>query len=180
MSCIIRPATLADSDRLAEILADGWARAYSSFMPAHIVKPRSDRAARRVELREFVADEFDPATESLFVHDRNGHVDGFVHAVLGDKNDLGTGGYVSLLYVDAGAERRGLGRSLLAEAADWLSARTDLPIAIVAFEDNPFHPFYAHIGGRLAKTTEVKIEDFTCRSVSYLWDNATALKARVG
>ncbi len=178
MEANIRPFTLADSDRIGEILADGWARAYGSFMPAGILAPRSNRTARRAELREFLTTEFDTETEALFVAEVSGDVIGFIHVILGDKAGLGTGGYVSLIYVDAEVEKHGIGRLLLAQGAGWLAQKTDGCIAIAAFSDNPFHPFYAHLGGEIAKVQNVQIEDFACQSIVYLWpDAATLLKS---
>ncbi len=175
MPAHIRPFTLADSDRIGEILADGWARAYGGFMPANVLAPRADRASRRAELHEFLSTDFGPATEALFVSEIAGAITGFVHVVLGDKADLGTGGYVSLLYVDAESGGGGHGRALLAKGADWLAHHTDGPIAIAAFKDNPFHPFYAHLGGTVAKVQDVKIDGFACQSIVYLWPDAEAL-----
>ena len=176
MTAVVRPFTLADSDRIGEILADGWVRAYGPFMPAAILAPRADRSARRAELHEFLSTEFAPATEALFVAEATGTITGFVHVILGDKAELGAGGYVSLLYVDAEAGGKGVGRSLLAKGADWLSQNTSAPIAIAAFRDNPFHPFYAHLGGKLAKVQDVRIEDFACQSLIYLWPDAKTLR----
>lgn len=167
---------LTDSDRIAEILADGWARAYGGFLPAHILAPRADRAARREELRAFMADEFDPETEAMLVAEYGEKVVGFVHAMLGNKADLGTGGQISLLYVEADMEGHGIGRALLAEAADWLRGKTAGSIAIAAFKDNPYHPFYAHMGGELVKTVDVRVGDFPCQSLIYLWPSAAALR----
>ncbi len=175
MSINIRLFTLADSDRIGEILADGWARAYGSFMPAGILAPRANRAARRAELREFLAKEVDAEIEALLVAEELHEVIGFIHVILGDKADLGTGGYVSPLYVDAKAEKHGIGRLLLAQGAQWLSQKTDGSIAIAAFKDNPFHPFYAHLGGETAKVQDVQIEDFAFQSIVYLWPDAAAL-----
>jgi GNAT superfamily N-acetyltransferase len=176
MNSHIRPFTLADSDRIGEILADGWAQAYGGFMPANVLAPRADRALRRAELHDFLSTDFDPSTEAIFVSEIAGAITGFVHVVLGDKADLGTGGYVSLLYVDAKSGGRGQGRALLAKGAGWLTLRTDGTIAIAAFKDNPFHSFYAHLGGAIAKVQDVRIDGFACQSIVYLWPNAGALQ----
>lgn len=176
MDINLRPFVLADSDGIADTLADGWARAYGHFLPAEILAPRADRKLRRPELLEFLRDEFDPASEALYVAEEAGAVVGFIHVCLGDKADLGAGGYVSLLYVNADRGGKGLGRQLLAEGAAWLAARTGGPIAIAAFKDNPYHPFYAHLGGIIAKVQDVSIADFACQSVVYLWPDADALR----
>ena len=175
MQTVIRPATLPDADAIADILADGWSRAYSGFMPPEILAPRADRQRRRREIAAFMSEDFDPAQEALFVAEARQEVVGFIHCMLGDKADLGTGGYVSLIYVREGASGQGVGRRLLVEGASWLARHTDAPIAVAAYEDNPFHRFYAHLGGQCAKTLPVHIEKFACRSIVYLWPSPADL-----
>jgi Acetyltransferase (GNAT) family. len=175
MQLHIRQANLSDANDIADILADGWARAYSGFMPAEILAPRADRDLRRKEIAAFMAEDLDPAREALFVAEDRHEVAGFVHCMLGDKADLGAGGHINLIYVREIASGRGIGRRLLTEGADWLADHTRDPIAIAAYEDNPFHPFYAHLGSQLAKTIPVRIGEFECRSVIYLWPSPLAL-----
>lgn len=176
MQISFRPATLSDSDAIADILADGWARAYSGFMPAEILAPRADRELRRKEIAAFMAEDFDPAQEALLVAEADDAIVGFVHCMLGDKADLGTGGHINLIYVSETASGQGIGKRLLAAGANWLAAHTAGTIAIAAYEDNPFHPFYAHLGGDPAKAVPVRIGDFECRSIVYLWPSAGALE----
>ena len=115
----IRALRRTDADRIAEILAAGWAQAYSRFMPADILQPRIDPERRKIEIAEWLDDEFDPAVEALFVAENERGVGGFIHMELGDKGGLGATGIVNLLYVDAALQGRGVGRALMASGARW-------------------------------------------------------------
>lgn len=172
----IRPHTLDDADAIADILADGWRAAYSDFMPADILAPRADRAARRVEIREFLAAEFDPQTERLLVFEDES-VDGFVHIVLEGKADLGASAHINLLYVTPTKFGRGIGRRLMVAAAEWLEGRIAGPVVLSAYALNPYAAFYAHIGGMAVKTAQVQFGGQDLGVVYYQWASAASLRA---
>lgn len=173
----IRPHSISDSDQIAEILARGWAEANSGFLPAEVLVPRTDVVARQVEMRDFLASEFDPATEAMLVADAGAELAGFAHAILADKGGLGAVGHVGLLYVRTAYHGQGVGRRLLGAAAGWIAERATGPLAIAAFADNPFHRFYAHLGGEIAARVSVEVSGFPTGSVIYLWPDAAALAA---
>jgi GNAT superfamily N-acetyltransferase len=175
----IRPHVLADSDQIAEILARGWAEANSGFLPAEVLAPRIDVGARQVELRDFLGSEFDAANEAMFVADAGDQLSGFAHAILGDKGGLGAVGHIGLLYVRAEYQGQGVGRRLLGAAAGWIAERASGPLAIAAFAENPFHAFYAHLGGEIAARVPVEVSGHRTGSVIYLWPDATALAAQL-
>ncbi len=175
----IRPHIPFDSDQIAEILARGWAEAYSGFLPADVLRPRIDVVARQAEMRAFLAAEFDPGAEAMFVADAGSELAGFAHAILGDKAGLGAVGQVGLLYVRSGYQGKGVGRRLLGAAAGWIADRASGPLAIGAFAENPFHRFYAHLGGEIAARAPVEVSGHQTESVVYLWPDAAALAAAV-
>ena len=173
----IRPHVPGDSDQIAEILARGWAEANSGFLPTEVLAPRIDVAARQAEMRAFLADEFDPGAEAMFVADAGSELAGFAHAILGDKGGLGAVGQIGLLYVRSAYQGQGVGRRLLGAAAGWISERASGPLAIGAFAENPFHRFYAHLGGEIAARVPVEVAGHKTGSVIYLWPDAAALAA---
>jgi len=170
----IRPHVRDDSDRIAEILAAGWRQAYGAFMPPAFLAPRSDPDWRRREIGEWL-DEFAPGSEAVFVAELAGRVVGFIHMELGDKGGLGATGVVNLLYVDAEAQGRGIGRALLAAGAGWLLAHQPGPLALSAFRDNPFRAAYAALGGREMTEVPHLIEGQEIISVLYLWPDPRTL-----
>ncbi len=170
----IRTHRRDDADRIADILAAGWRQAYSSFMPAEILAPRIDVATRRAEIAEWFDTEFDPAIEAVFVAE-DARIEGFIHMVLEDKAGLGATGHVNLLYVDPAAQRRGIGRALLAEGARWLTDKAPGPLVLSAYERNPHRHAYVAMGGREVKRLTSRFGDHELGSVLYLWDDAQSL-----
>ena len=159
-----RPHEPRDADRIAEILAAGWRQAYVSFMPPAFLAPRIDPQLRKAEIRAWFA-ELDPTVEAIFVAETSGIVNGFIHMELGDKGELGATGIVDLHYVDPVAQRRGLGRDLMAAGAGWLLAQRPGPLVLSAFRDNPFRHAYAALGGQEARVVSHSIEDREIASV---------------
>lgn len=174
----IRPHTLDDSDQIAEILALGWAEAYSGFLPAEVLAPRIDVPARQAEMRAFLADEFDPSLETMLVADTGTALAGFAHAILEDKRDLGAVGNISLLYVRSAFQGQGVGRRLLGAAAGWIAERATGPLAIAAFAENPFVGFYAHMGGEIRSRDAVEVSGVRTQSVVFVWPDAAELATR--
>jgi GNAT superfamily N-acetyltransferase len=173
---IIRAHRLDDADVIADILADGWQTAYGAFMPEDILAPRTDRATRRVEIRQFLGEEFDPRIEHLLVYEDVG-IDGFVHIVLEDKANLGAAAHINLLYVIPTKYGRGIGRQLMRAAAEWLAERVDGPIVLSAYELNAYRHFYARMGGDVVMTTRVQFEGHSLGVVYYQWPNAKSMVA---
>jgi GNAT superfamily N-acetyltransferase len=175
----LRHHTLADAEPISRILADGWRQAYGGFLTPEALGLRGDRAHRMGEITEFLRDEFNPKVEGILVAEDEA-VDGFVHMILEDKANLGAAGHVSLLYVDPAAQRRGLGKLLLAGAADWFAARVTGPIVISAFERNPYRGFYDRMGGAVVLRRNFELEGQKLESVIYRWKSPAALRQAVG
>lgn len=145
-------------------------------MPTAFFLPRADAAWRRPEIAEWLDDDFDPASEAIFVVETaDGRVDGFIHLESGDKGGLGATGLVNLLYVDPDAQGRGFGRALMAAGAAWHLANHPGPLALSAFRDNPYRSFYGAMGGIEAAETSHVIEGAEIRSVLYLWPEPRTL-----
>ena len=175
----IRPHTRTDADRIAEILAAGWRQAYSGFMPPEILEPRIDAGRRKTEIAEWLDDEFDPEIEALLVAEDAAGLTGFIHIELGDKAGLGATGIVNLLYVDPGAQGRGIGRALMAEGTRWLLQRSPGPLVLSAYADNPFRHAYAAMGGLEAKQIVSRFGAHDLASVLYLWPDPHILLAKI-
>lgn len=173
----IRPHRRDDADRIAEILADGW-RTYAPFMPRDHLAGRTDVAARRTEIAEWLDDEFHARNEAIFMAaPEDGAPLGFIHMELGDKADLGAMGVVNLLYVDAAARGTGIGRELMAAGARWLLDTRPGPLVLSAFADNPYRHFYARLGGVETLRRQHVVAGSAIESVLYLWRDPAVLCA---
>lgn len=177
---LIRPWLLSDSAAIGQILAQGWKQAYSGFMPDEELGPRIDPEKRRIEIEDWLSTDFDPNRELLLVAECDARVVGFVGARTGDRDGLGAAGKIPLLYIASDMQRRGIGRQLLREAAQWLNSTAPGPVVVSAFEQNPFRRFYDAIGGQVAKRIDVKVGAHSWPVVLYLWPSAEALQNGVG
>jgi GNAT superfamily N-acetyltransferase len=173
---LIRSGAVSDSAAVGRILAEGWRQAYSGFMPESELGPRVDPYHRAREVGAWLSSDFDRDAELLLVADQAGEVVGFLAARLGDRNDVGSAGQVTLLYVSPARQGQGIGRQLLLEAVEWFKMRVSGPISIGAFEQNPFRSFYDAIGGVPVKTVRSRVDAIEWPVVVYLWPSAEALR----
>ncbi|MBM6582359.1 GNAT family N-acetyltransferase [Microvirga sp. BT689] len=172
---LIHSGAISNSAAIGRILAEGWRQAYSGFMPKDELGPRVDPDHRAREVGTWLSSDFNTDTELLLVADQAGEVIGFLAACLGDRNDVGAAGQVTLLYVSPERQGQGIGRQLLLEAVEWFKLRAPGPISIGAFEQNPFRSFYDAIGGVPAKTVRSRVDAFEWPVVVYLWPSPEAL-----
>jgi GNAT superfamily N-acetyltransferase len=172
----IRSGTIPDSAAIGRILAEGWRQAYAGFMPEGELGPRIDPAYRANEVEAWLSTDFDTTRELLLVADHAGRAAGFLAARLGDRNDVGSVGQITLLYVLPEIQGRGIGKRLLLEAVEWLEARAQGPISIGAFEQNPYRLLYDAIGGVVVKQVMVRVDAFEWPVVIYLWPSPQALR----
>lgn len=174
----IRDHRLDDADAIADILAEGWATAYSGFMPEPLLTPRVNNSYRRNEVGDWLTNEFDPTTEKLLVSDDEG-VNGFVNVVLEDKAGLGAVAHIDLLYVSPAKLRQGIGRKLMLAAAEWLETRVDGPVVLSAYAENLFRLFYDRIGGVEVLRRTIDFDGFELQSVYYRWETIGALRSGI-
>jgi GNAT superfamily N-acetyltransferase len=176
---LIRPHRRDDADRIAEILAAGWRQSYQHFMPPDFFAPRADPEWRREEIAGWLDEDFNSEGEAIFVAESDGRVIGFIHMELGDKGDLGATGIVNLLYLDEAAQKRGIGRKLMAEGARWLLETKPGPLVLSAFDGNPSRFSYDAMGGMAAKRVTSDVCGEPIGSVLYLWPDPSILLDRV-
>ncbi|HEV2559932.1 MAG TPA: GNAT family N-acetyltransferase [Microvirga sp.] len=174
---LIRSWSATDIPEIARILAAGWRQAYGGFMPEAVLAPRTDSGHRAREIESWLTSGLDPETEALLIAEAESRVRGFIALRLGDKDGLGTAGFVPLLYIDLEAQRQGLGTALLLAGVDWLEARSPGALAISAFAQNPYRGFYDAIGGTVAKAVTVRIDGHPFEVVQYYWPNCEAIRA---
>ena len=174
----IRPYRRDDADQIADILAAGWQVAYAGFMPPELLAPRVEPVRRRAEIGAWL-DDVDAALEQVLVAETETPrtVIGFVHIVHEDKAGLGAAAHINLLYVTPTQFGRGIGRALMAAAADALAATTSGAIVLSAYALNPYRGFYRHLGGIEAAHRTVDFDGHALEAVYYRWDSPEALKA---
>jgi GNAT superfamily N-acetyltransferase len=73
------------------------------------------------------------------------------------------------LHVAPGWQNRGIGRSLLGAAADWLIARHEKTLAVRVLEPNPNRAFYVRLGAQQLGSQPYDWAGFATHEVIYGW-----------
>ena len=144
---MIRPATVADADRLAEIHITSWQAAYSGLLDADFLSGLSDeREARADQWRDWLATGSDGRLVLVAVADDT--VVGFAHVgPAGDKDVDRSLAELYAMYLDPGCYRRGYGSELMEAVTDELRARGNAGACLWVMTDNaPARAFYERHG----------------------------------
>ena len=140
---IIRPATAADLEAIAALHAESWRTAYRGVLPdAFLDGPiEDDRIGHWRELMEGLGDE-----RTVLVTNTDDGLAGFV-SVAPSSGD-GFDGYIEHIHVRPDLKGAGIGRRLLAEAADRLIAMGCGSAYLLVFDGNrEAIRFYERLGG---------------------------------
>ena len=145
----VRPAELSDAEAIGIIHVQCWREAYVGLMPEALLA--SLTVADRVKARQRFMSDPTRRIASFVATDTSDAIAGFADcAAQRDKelSDSGFTGEVMAIYVLRAAQRRGLGRALMAAAARELIARGHAGLALWVLRDNlPARRFYQALGG---------------------------------
>ena len=170
----LRPATTADAEGVARVYVASWRATYRGLMPAATLARMSEaseipywrRALARSGQRCVVA---------------TGTGEAVVGFLTAGADRSGGGRFtaeVYTLYLQPDLKRRGLGRRLVAAAAEQLMADGYKALRVWALRDNPSRGFYAALGGAPAGGKTVLIDNAPLAVVCYEWTSLEALEER--
>jgi len=164
---IIRRASAADIEAIADVHVQAWREAYPDLLP------QSEIEARPVEVR--VGQWRDTLTNRdrpTFVAEQDGVVRGFVSGGSILWSGLATDGEVSALYLREAIKRRGVGRTLLRTMLGELSRRGCKSAGLQVLTDNvAARRFYEAMGGRPGETRSDRKGEFVFDEIAYIWDD---------
>ena len=178
----IRRAQATDAGAIAVVHVQAWREAYAGLMPAETLASLSvdERAARWRR----ILGEPDPATgTATFV----AGVPGASTVAFGscgqqraqDLAGAGFDGEFQAIYVLRAAQRRGIGRALMAEMARHLAGRSFRGASLWVLSGN--HPacrFYEALGGRVVGEREERRADgLVLAQLAYGWTNLGPIRA---
>lgn len=146
MAVVIRRANLDDADAIAKVHVASWHAAYRGILSDEQIE------ARTVERRraQWAASVEQPDRITLVACDEGGTIQGFASTLLLDGSDGGFQSYLQTLYLDPGAQQRGIGRELLRATAIELRSAGIRNMALRTLRLNPARQFYERLGARLA------------------------------
>ncbi len=171
---MIRPATRADAPAIGEMHAAAWVETYPGLVPQPLFEEMTDPARRRAAWARNLAE---PLLDGgIFVAEEAGAILGFVSVCRAREAALGTGGEVSGLYLLRRAQRRGLGRALLAAGAARLRAEglTDAA-AWVLDANHQARAFYAATGAVPGLSQTGYHGETAVSETAYVWRDLRAI-----
>lgn len=165
-----RRATVADAAALGVVHVQAWREAYAGLVP-DVVLASLDPAQRARMWQDGLA-------RGLAVHlaELDGAIVGFGSSRPQRDASLPHSGEIGALYVLRSAQRRGIGRTLMAAMARDLLARGHPSATLWVLEANTqARRFYDSLGGKPLVRREEQRDGFAAVSIAYGWEDLRVL-----
>jgi L-amino acid N-acyltransferase YncA len=168
----IRKARPSDAPAIARVHVDSWKTTYAGIVPEEVLAQLSydGRADRWNEILADATGDFVFVAET-----EEGRVVGFVCGGKERSSDAVYQGEVSAIYLLEAYQGKGIGRRLIAAAAQELLARGFRRMLVWVLDANPSRGFYEALGGRKVRKSEVPIGGRSYPNVAYGWDDLRRL-----
>jgi len=166
----LRRATPGDADALGLVHVAAWREAYAGLVPDEILAGL-DPQQRAAMWREAMAH-----GAAIHLAEQNGAIVGFGSGGEQREPSLSFSGEIRALYVLKRAQRRGVGRMLMAAVAQGLLAQGHACASLWVIERNaPARRFYEALGGKEVARREQQRDGFSAIGVAYGWEDLTVL-----
>lgn len=165
-SLIIRPATQADAEVIANINVEGWRSAYKNLLPPDYLASLSRESRKRNWLEILSKQEKNKIT---FLAELAGKFVGFVSCGPERTNDLTFVGEIYAIYLLQEHQRQGVGTALFRKAIDFLLERDLNSLKVWVLSNNPYRAFYELHGGRVIDAKGIVIGQSELRESAYGW-----------
>ncbi len=168
----IRRASPADTNALAAVHVESWKSTYRGLFPDAMIDSL-DPLGRVVQWQQWL----NQADEGLFIYiaeTDTGEIEGF--AACGPSQSVPyCDGEVYAIYLRQSAQRRGIGRKLMAAAASRMRNSGAQSLGVVVLATNPARNFYESLGGTLFTERDGEFRGYACREALYTWHDLTPL-----
>jgi len=172
----IRRAVLEDAPSIARVHVESWKTTYAGIVPEEVIASRT-HAERERRWREIFSD----PEEKQFVFVAETNPDGIVGFACGGGERSGDSVYdgeVSAIYLLQSWQRLGIGRKLMAAAAEELIRRGFSRMLLWVLAANPAGGFYEALGGRKVRAGNARMgHDGASPEIGYGWDDIPSLLA---
>jgi ribosomal protein S18 acetylase RimI-like enzyme len=167
------PATPADADALGAMHVKAWRETYGGLVPQPVLDSL-DPVARARQWRSAIGSE-----TRVFIFRDAGAIVGFGSCGPPRHSDLPYDGEIGALYVLRRAQRRGIGRALMAAMAQGLVSTGRHNAALWVLHGNlPAQRFYEALGGRMVADRTRTRDEWTLREIAFAWDDVSTLFQR--
>lgn len=173
----IRHAGCADAVAIARVSVDTWRTTYSGLVPDALLATIDYADRERTWSAKLCA-----ANPPLFAYvatDPAGSVVGFASGGPEREADPVYTGELYALYIQAGRQRSGLGRQLVAAVAGRLLADGHTAMLLWVLATNPARGFYEHLGGLYLREQPLTLGTTTLYEVAYAWPHLAAWVAQL-
>jgi len=169
----IRAARPADLDAVGRVYVDAWRHAYRGVVPPSFLD-RMDPAVSAERFKRRLAD----PRQAFWVALEGEDVVGFASGGPSRLEDFDVDAEIYTLYVSPSWHRRGIGRSLVRQLADWFAEEGHHSVVVVTFRDNPWRRFYERLGAVVIGEKVFEIDGAVLPGVVYGWPNVADLRRR--
>jgi GNAT superfamily N-acetyltransferase len=169
----IRPALPSDAEAIAALHVAGW-QEFRAFVPAGVVAARTHARGTQEWRQRLKA--ADPRWWTA-VAEHDAHPVGFVGVEHLAPPALGANSEIHNLFVASAWRRHGVGRRLLAAAAEWIASVSAEPISLYSFTENRHRAAYTHLGGRIVGERQSTWDGVVIPETCYVWATAADLIA---
>ena len=170
----LRPARVADAEGVARVYVRSWRATYRGLVPAATLG-RMNESSETPYWRRALAR---PAQRAVVAVGAGQGVVGFLTAGADRSGGDRFTAEVYTLYLLPGLTRRGIGRRLMAAAAEQLLADGYKKARVWALRDNPSRAFYPALGAAEIGAKTVLVENAPLAVVGYEWADLEALEER--
>lgn len=161
----VRRATAEDAVAIATVHIAAWKESYRGIVPDEFLKNLSveRRTAQWLNSLSDVENQYHRAC----VAELHGQVVGFSN--YGFSTDSEYRGELFAIYILRSAQKRGIGRMLVAEAVKGLVDLDVHSMLVWVLKENPARGFYEWLGGDYLRETPIEIGGKTLLEVAYGW-----------
>jgi ribosomal protein S18 acetylase RimI-like enzyme len=168
MSVQYRRATIDDARIIAETHCASWLTTYPGLIAAETIIERTNVEKRVLGWESVMRD---TVVDVWLAFDNQSACLGFCSFGPRKSQDVKTDGQFTALYLLQSAQRKGIGRKLVAIAMREMIARGYESACVEVLKDNPAEHFYIAMGAKRAYTGEFKEFGENIIEHTYVWHN---------
>jgi ribosomal protein S18 acetylase RimI-like enzyme len=177
MSVQYRRATIDDARIIAETHCASWLTTYPGLIADHVIVERTNVEKRAQGWHKILRE---GNSGVWLAHDDQTPCLGLCSFDALRSKEVEADGQITALYLLQSAQRKGIGRALIAISMEQMIARNYESACVEVLKENPAEKFYLAMGGKLACTAHVQEFGVEIVESVYVWTNlAQAMKTHV-